>query len=88
MDIMDILELFPEFLNRKRRNVRIKNNKINVKEEYKKIYDCLSDNFLNIDRIVFESGKDLREVINVLTLMEIDGLVEFKMGIGYRKKEV
>ena len=86
-DIFDILEKYPKFLNKKRRNISIKKNKIKIKKEYKDIYESLSNEFQVLDKIVIKSRKNLRETINILTLMEIDGLVEFKIGMGYRKKE-
>lgn len=85
--VKDILENFPEFFDRKRRTVKQKANKIEVKEEYKEIYSYLEDDFLSIDEIVQKSGKNIREVINILALMEIDGLIIFDFGKGYRKKE-
>ena len=85
-NVYDILENYPEFSNRNKRIIRSQNNKI--KDEYKEIYSCLNDEFTNLDKIVIKSRKTLREVINVLTLMEIDKKVEFKSGLGYRKKEI
>ena len=78
--------MYPEFLNRKIRTINIKKNKIKVKKEYREIYSCLNDEFLSIDDIVEKSRKNVREVINILTLMEIDGLIEFELGRGYRIK--
>ena len=78
--------MYPEFLNRKIRTINIKKNKIKVKKEYREIYSCLNDEFLSIDDIVEKSRKSVREVINILTLMEIDGLIEFELGRGYRIK--
>lgn len=84
----DILEKFPEFLNRKRRNIGIISNKIIVKREYREIYSCLTNQFFSIDKIAQMSGKNIREVIDIITLMEIDGLVIFDFGKGYKKKEI
>ena len=83
---MDILEMYPEFLNRKVRIVNLKKNKIKVKKEYREIYSCLNNEYLSIDDIVEKSRKNVREVINILSLMEIEGLVEFELGRGYRRK--
>ena len=86
-DINDILELFPQFLNRRRKTEKKKLNISELKSEYKNIYSCLNDEFLSIDQIAIESKKDVREVINKLTLMEIEGLVQFEFGKGYRRME-
>ena len=84
-DVIDILEKYPEFLKRKKKNFEIRNNAI--KEEYKDIYNIINNNFQSVDNISVKSGTTLGEVINTLVLMELDGIVEFKMGLGYRKKE-
>lgn len=85
--VKDILEVLPEFSNRKIRNIKAKNTNRQVKEEYRQIYYCLKNEFINVDKISEMSGKDIRETIEILTLMEIDGLVEFEIGRGYKKKE-
>lgn len=82
----DILEKYPEFSNREKRNLCIKPSKIKIKPEYKDIYLCLTNEFFSIDEIAQMSGKNVREVINLLTLMEIEGLVIFKFGKGYKKR--
>ena len=97
---MDILEMYPKFLNRKKRKINLKNNLIEnnliknnqikdnkLKNTYNKIYSCLSNEFLSIDLLARKSKKTLREVINIITLMEIDGLVEFEFGKGYKIKD-
>ena len=83
----DILEKFPEFLMRKRRNIKLNHNKITIKKEYKEIYSCLTNQFISIDKIAEMSRKSIREVMGILTLMEIDGLVIFDFGKGYKKME-
>lgn len=83
---MDILEMFPEFLNRKRRTIKFKRNNIKVKDEYQEIYSYLGDEFLSVDDVAVISKKSIREVVNILTLMEIDGLVIFELGRGYKIK--
>ena len=87
-DVYDILELFPQFLNRRRRIEKKKSSKCAIKKEYRKIYSNLNNEFLSIDQIAIKSNKNIREVINKLTLMEIEGLVQFEFGKGYRKMEV
>ena len=83
-DVFDILEKYSEFLNRKRRKIKLEKNKIKIKNEYKEIYSYLSSEFQSLDLIAIKSRRNLREVINILTLMEIDGIVEFKVGLGYK----
>lgn len=83
----DVIKNIPEFLNKKRKNTEKIVSKIII-DEYKDIYSCLTNEFFSIDKISMISGKNIREVINTITLMEIDGLVEFELGKGYRRKEI
>ena len=80
---MDILENYPQFINR-----AIKNNSIKkIDEEYKKIFfSIFSDNFLSLDEIIKKTGMPTREVITKITLMEMEGLVEQEIGKGFRRK--
>lgn len=80
----DIIESYPEFLTKSRR----KEEKITINEEYKDIYKIINNEYFSIDKIAEISGKSIREVINKVTLMELDGLIEFELGKGYRRKEI
>lgn len=82
---LDILKDFPEFLLRDVKKTKSKTNTIKIKKEYKEIYSYLTDDYLNIDQISNLSKKNIREIINILTLMEIDGFVTFEIGKGYKK---
>ena len=86
----DILEKYPEFSDRKPRRIKLTNQIKEVKtikQEYKEIYSCLGEGFYSVDKIAELSGRGVREVINKMTLMEIEGLVIFEIGKGYKKKE-
>lgn len=85
-DYRDIIKNIPEFSKRKRQIVSKKiSQSIDIK--YKEIYSFLTNEFYSIDKIAEITGKPVREVINEITLMEIEGLVEFEIGKGYRRKE-
>lgn len=79
----DILKNYPELMMRKMKNI----DKKIIKEEYKNIYEVLLfDNFLSVDEIIVKTGEATRNVITKLTLMEMENLIEQKIGNGYRKK--
>ena len=80
---VDILENYPQFINR-----RVKEDGVQkIDEEYKKIFfNIFSDNFLSVDEIIRKTGMPTREVITKLTLMEIEGIVEQEIGKGFRRK--
>lgn len=80
---VDILESYPQFINRDIKNDSIKK----IDEEYKKIFfSIFSDNFLSLDEIIKKTGMPTREVITKITLMEMEGLVEQEIGKGFRRK--
>ena len=80
---VDILENYPQFINREVKNECQKN----INEEYKKIFfNIFSDIFLSTDEIIRKTGIPTREVITKLTLMELEGIVEQEIGKGYRRK--
>jgi DNA processing protein len=82
-EAVDILENYPQLLNKERRN----NNLQKVKEEYKKIFFAIfSDKYLSLDEIILKTGMPTREVITKLTLMELEEIVEQEIGKGYRRK--
>ena len=82
---MDIIQNYPEFLHKKKRKNINNLKKIKIKEEYKHVYNCLENKCLSIDEISQKLGKDVREVSTLLTLMEIDNLITFEIGKGYKK---
>ncbi len=81
---VDILKNFPNLLAKK---IKFK-KKENIKKEYEKIYKALLfDKYLSLDEIISKTGIATREVITKITLMELDGIIEQKVGKGYRKKQ-
>jgi len=79
-NIEDILEYYPEFKNRKR---RILNKKINLdmKSEYIPIYSLLIDKEKNLDELIVQTNMELRNLLKILTNMEIEGIIEKDLGI-------
>ena len=79
-NIEDILEYYPDFNQRKRRNINRKIN-LNIKPEYIQIYNSLLDKEKNLDELVMQFNMNLRELLKLLTNMEIDGIIEKDLGI-------
>ena len=50
--------------------------KVNVKEEYKKVYELLGKMPMNINEIAKKSKKNVMEINTTLTMLELEGLVK------------
>lgn len=84
-DIEDIIELFPQFMNKKwKNNTYLQESFFDVKDEYSEIVSILRGKVLSVEEIVQKTKeKNLRETINLLMNMELEGIVEEKLGEGY-----
>lgn len=83
-DINDILEYYPQFMNKKMKS----NTEKKVKSEYRKIYNLLKNKNCNIDEIARElKNKSVSEINNLLTMMELEDLIIRDFGNGYKIKE-
>ena len=69
----DIISEIPEIQERNRRI--IKNNDL-IKKEYRKIYSVLNDIPISSDEISIKTENDIRCTLNLLSLMEIEDLIE------------
>ena len=79
----DIIEKIPEFqiLNKE---IPKRNNF--VKKEYRKIYSILDEDPISLDEICIKTNNEIEPTLNLLSLMELDDLVEEIVGAGYVKK--
>lgn len=84
-DIDDIIALFPQFMDKEWKTNIIKQEAFwDIDEEYLEIAQILKGKTLPVEEIVQKTKeKNLREVINLLMSMELEGIVEEKMGEGY-----
>ena len=84
-DIDDIIALFPQFMDKQWKNNTTKQETFwDIDEEYLEIVQILKGKTLPVEEIVQKTkGKNLREVINLLMNMELEGIVEEKLGEGY-----
>ena len=77
--IEDILECYPQFKNRKRIIITKKQQKeINIRPEYKEIYNILVKEEANLEEIVQIIGVSTNEILEKLTKMELDDIIERK----------
>lgn len=82
-EINDILEFYPQFINKKRKTISAKK----MKSEYSQIYQILSQRNHTLDEILKKvKNKSLREITNILTLMELEDLIIQDLGNGYKIK--
>lgn len=83
-DINDILEFYPQFMNKKRKTYC----EMNIKSEYKEIYKLLQNKNYTLDEISKNiKSKSIREIANILTMMELEDLIVQELGNGYKIKE-
>ena len=83
-DISDILNFYPQFLNKKRKSISVKK----VKSEYLEIYNLLKNKSCNIEEINRNiKNKTIIEITNILTMMELEDIIIKDFGNGYKLKE-
>ncbi len=87
-NIEDVLSNFPQFMKKVGKTKQQKQIALwDVKEEYKEIMEILENQTLSAEEIVQQTkGKNLRETLNLLMNMELEGMITQEMGIGYRKE--
>lgn len=75
-EVRDILSRFPQFENRLRKS-RTQNsiNSVKIKDEYKEIYNILNDTEMYIDEILSFTSLPIKEVLKILTNMQIEGII-------------
>lgn len=83
-NVNDILKDFEDFNNMKKRK-EIHN--VFIKKEYRKIYEVLSDIPISIDEIADRTKNDIVCSLRLLTLMEVEDIIEQRLG-GYVRKEL
>lgn len=72
-NVEDIVGSFPQFINRKRINMQKKNQYVNKK--YEKIYNLVEKGGKFIDELLFETNLDFKELIKIVTNMELEELI-------------
>ena len=80
--VNDILIDFPLFKNRIKRSVSYN---MNIKKEYRKIYNVIGKEIMSIDEIAYKTQNNVVCVSKLLVLMELEDLIEERNG-GYIRK--
>jgi DNA processing protein len=78
VDANDIIKDFEEFKNRSKRTI-MQNPR--VKKEYRKIYNVLGDFPISLEEISIKTQNSVRCTSNLITLMELEDLVEQVVGV-------
>lgn len=82
-EVNDILEYYPQFMNKKRKTLLQKK----IKSEYLPIYQILKEKNSSIDELSRKiKNKTISEITNILTMMELEDLVIQDLGNGYKLK--
>ncbi len=85
-NIEDILSNFPQFRNQLGKTNNQKQISFwDVKEEYKEIVEILQNKILSVEEIMQATReKDLRQTVNRLMNMELEGIITQEIGVGYK----
>lgn len=82
--VEDILESYPQLANKKRKTiVKNKENCDISNNKYSKIIKLLETGAKTIDEIIYYSNIDRKEALNILFEMQLNGIIEQKIGDGY-----
>lgn len=82
----DIIIHYPQVINKKWKKVSLIPQ---IKDEYLEIYKILQNKQMGIEELSIKlKNKDIREIANLLTMMEIDDLIVQEIGNGYKIKEI
>ena len=87
-EVEDILKCFPQFINKKRKTLsKIEKNLKTYNLKYEKIINILKDESKCLDKILMSSEFERTELINILFEMQLEGLIEERIGDGYVLKK-
>lgn len=70
----------------------IKKNKkelvIEISEEYRKVYNNIKNEPINVEEIRKKANQTISEINTIITMLELEGLIEKLPGNYYRRKEI
>lgn len=77
-NVRDILEEYPEIKEKCMNKVENKciNTDINIKKEYRCVYECLRNEVMHINNICKQVNMNINQVSYILTMLELDGFIE------------
>ena len=79
----DILEYFENI-----KEIENKGLIVEVPQEYKKVYECISKEPITSDEIIKKTNMPISEVNTILTMLELEGFIESLPGNYFKKKGV
>ncbi|MBE5819449.1 MAG: DNA-protecting protein DprA [Clostridiales bacterium] len=85
LGIDDILEEY-NIKNALVKDLIIEDKKIEIKEEYLPIYNLISNEPININELCKKSKMNISKVNQILTMLEIEGVIEEKIGKEFIRK--
>ena len=82
--VIDSSKILNELLEEQHTNNKEKKQ---VKEEYKSVYNALSNNPVHVNQIAKSANMNISEVNTILTMLELEELIEQLPGNEYKLKE-
>lgn len=84
-NIEDVMKYFPQFMHQLGKIEEKQMTFWDVKQEYQEIMKILQKQTLSAQEIVQKTKeKNLRETLNLLMNMELEGIITQEIGVGYR----
>ena len=84
-EIRNITKYYPQVINKRWKKVDVN---LQIKDEYLEIYKILKNKQMGIEELSIKlKNKNIREIANLLTMMEIEDLIVQEIGNGYKIKE-
>lgn len=80
-------DILPYFKNIKKIDKNEKKLQIEIPEEYRKVYDEISDKTINADEISKKIKMNISQVNTILTMLELEGYIESQPGNYFKRKE-
>ena len=85
--VTGVNDILDDFIDWKKRKKRIVNYNMNVKKEYRRIYNIINNIPMSVDEISLKTNNDVICTSKLLILMELEDLVEQSLG-GYIRKDI
>ena len=81
-EVGDIMKHYPQIMSKKWKTTYQERK---IKEEYKQIYNLLEESPKGLEELLIKIGdKNIREIMNTLSMMELEGIIKQEIGVGYK----
>ena len=81
-EIGDIMKHYPQIMSKKWKSIYKERE---IKEEYKKIFNLLEEGPKGLEELIIKiENKTIREIINILSKMELEEIIKQEIGVGYK----